>query len=209
MDHPLLHSVWLVVESSGDGHSRCLCPNVGVSINHHPGHLPRHLLNGLICCPASGNAGHEGMPYITPATLDACNFLGVLPCRLPRPAGHGIAAFDQLVPIAVDLFLGVAADEERESGIELIRRAAIEKDHLLTFELDRDRSNLAYGPLTDPFGTQFIEPARVREDAHILTHALICRQVTEYLNPCHNQFLVWSFLNRMQCGIEVTFSAPC
>src|SRR5512133_2217349 len=61
-------------------------------------------------------------------------------------AGHGFAAFDQLVPVAVDLLLGVAADEEREGGVELIRGAAVEKDYLLAFELDADGGNLADGP---------------------------------------------------------------
>src|SRR5215469_16286336 len=51
-------------------------------------------------------------------------------------AGHGFAAFDQLVPVAVDLLLGVAADEERDGGVELIRGAAVEKDNLLPLKLD-------------------------------------------------------------------------
>ena len=44
---------------------------------------------------------------------------------------------------------------------------AVEKDYLLTFKLDRDRSNLAYGPGSDTFGTQLIELALVREDAQV------------------------------------------
>src|ERR1700760_2754054 len=48
-----------------------------------------------------------------------------------------------------------------------MRGAAVEKDHLLTFELDRDRGNLAHGPGTDAFGTQLIELARVRKDAQV------------------------------------------
>ena len=82
-------------------------------------------------------------------------------------AGHGFAAFDQLAPVVVDLFLGVAADEEREGGIELMRGAAVEKDHFLALKLDRDRGNLAHGPGTDAFGTQLIELACVREDAQV------------------------------------------
>jgi len=82
-------------------------------------------------------------------------------------AGHRLATLDQLVPVAVDLFLGVAADKEREGGIELVRGAAVEKDHLLAPELDRDRGNLACGPGADAFGTQLIELARVREDAQV------------------------------------------
>src|SRR5580692_11734099 len=81
--------------------------------------------------------------------------------------GHGLAAFDQLAPVAVDLFLGVAPDEEREGGVELMSRAAIEKDHLLALKLDRDSSNLAHAPGTNAFGSQLIEPASVREDAQV------------------------------------------
>src|SRR5882757_729920 len=82
-------------------------------------------------------------------------------------AGHGFAAFDQLVPVGVDLFLRVAADEEREGGVELMRGAAVEKDHLLAFKLDRDSGNLADGPGTDAFGTQLVELVRVREDTQV------------------------------------------
>ena len=81
--------------------------------------------------------------------------------------GHGFAAFDQLVPVAVDLVLGVAADKEREGGVKLMRGAAVEKDHLLALQLDRDRGNLACGPGTDAFGTQLVELTRVRENAQI------------------------------------------
>jgi hypothetical protein len=45
--------------------------------------------------------------------------------------------------------------------------AAVEKDHLLALKLDRDSGNLAHGPGTNAFGTQLIEPARVREDAQV------------------------------------------
>jgi hypothetical protein len=48
-----------------------------------------------------------------------------------------------------------------------MRGAAVEKDHLLAFKLDRDSGNLAHGPRTDAFGTQLIEPARVREDSQV------------------------------------------
>src|SRR5258708_9405702 len=82
-------------------------------------------------------------------------------------AGHGFAAFGQLVPVGVDLFLVVAADEEREGGGELRRGAAVEKDHLLAFKLDRDSGNLADGPGTDAFGPQLIELVRAREDAKV------------------------------------------
>src|SRR5580658_3547320 len=81
--------------------------------------------------------------------------------------GHGFAAFHQLVPITVDLFLGVASDEEREGWVELMRRAAVEEDHLLALKLDRDGGNLTHGPGTDTFGTQLIELARVREGAQV------------------------------------------
>jgi hypothetical protein len=82
-------------------------------------------------------------------------------------ASHGFATFDQLSPIAIDLFLCVTADEEREGGIELLRGPAVEKDHLLTFKLDRDRGNPADGPGTNAFGSQLIELARVRKDAQV------------------------------------------
>jgi hypothetical protein len=82
-------------------------------------------------------------------------------------AQSGFPAFDQLIPVAVDLLLRVTADEKRKRGIELMRGAAVEKNHLLTFKLDRNCGNLTHGPWTDAFGTQLIEPARVREDAQV------------------------------------------
>jgi hypothetical protein len=82
-------------------------------------------------------------------------------------AGHGLAALDQLAPVAVNLLLGVAADKEREGGVELMSGTAVEKDHLLTFELDRDRGDLTHGPWTDTLRTQLVDPARVRKDAEI------------------------------------------
>src|SRR5437588_7914808 len=48
-----------------------------------------------------------------------------------------------------------------------MRGTAVEKDHLLTFKLNRDSGNLAHRPGTDTFGTQLIELARVREDAQV------------------------------------------
>jgi len=48
-----------------------------------------------------------------------------------------------------------------------MRGAAVEKDDLLALKLDRDCGNLARGPGTDTFGTQFIEFARVREDTQV------------------------------------------
>ena len=82
-------------------------------------------------------------------------------------AGHGFATLDELVPIAVDLLLRVAADEEREGGVELMGGAAVEENHLLAFELDGDRGDLADGPGTDSFGAQLVELARVGENAEV------------------------------------------
>ena len=48
-----------------------------------------------------------------------------------------------------------------------MRGTAVEKDHVLALKLDRDSGNLAHGPGSDTFGTQLIEPARVREDAEV------------------------------------------
>jgi len=48
-----------------------------------------------------------------------------------------------------------------------MRGAAVEKDHLLTLKLDRDRGNLSHGPGTDTFGAQLIELARVWENAQV------------------------------------------
>jgi hypothetical protein len=48
-----------------------------------------------------------------------------------------------------------------------MRRAAVEKDHLLALKLDGDSGNPADGPQTDAFRTQLIEPARLREDAQV------------------------------------------
>jgi hypothetical protein len=85
----------------------------------------------------------------------------------PPAAGHGLAAFEELVPVAVDLGLRVAADEEREGWVELICWAAVEKDHLLAFQLDGDDGGPALRPGADAFGAHFIEFARVREDAQV------------------------------------------
>ncbi len=82
-------------------------------------------------------------------------------------AGHGFAAFDQLVPVAVDLLLRVAEDEEREGGVELIGGATVEKDHLLALKLDGDGGDRAHGPWTYSFGAHLIELARVGEDAQV------------------------------------------
>jgi len=44
---------------------------------------------------------------------------------------------------------------------------AVEKDHLLAFEFDRDRGNCAHRPRADAFGTKFIDLARIGEDAEV------------------------------------------
>src|SRR5579862_2039450 len=48
-----------------------------------------------------------------------------------------------------------------------MRGAAVEKDHLLALELDRDCGNLAHGPGTYSFGTQLIDLARGGEDVQV------------------------------------------
>ncbi len=48
-----------------------------------------------------------------------------------------------------------------------MRRSSVEKDHLLTFELDRDGGDFFDGPRADAFGTNLIDFASVREDAQI------------------------------------------
>jgi hypothetical protein len=81
-------------------------------------------------------------------------------------AHHGFGVTDQFTDIVGhDLLLRVAANEEREGGVELIRRAAVEKDHLLAFEFDGDGGYFAHGPGADSLGAHLIELARVREDA--------------------------------------------
>jgi hypothetical protein len=47
-----------------------------------------------------------------------------------------LAAGGQLVPVIVDLLLGVAIDDERDRGREAVRRPAIERDERLTVELE-------------------------------------------------------------------------
>jgi hypothetical protein len=88
----------------------------------------------------------DDLPTIRPSALRSMlhERIGDYASNEPT-AGHGFAAIDQLTPIAVDLFLGVAADEKREGGGKLMRGASVTKDHLLAFKLDRDAPGLRIG----------------------------------------------------------------
>src|SRR5579859_4803985 len=122
----LVPSLWSLVSVSALSRSRFQSRQI------HLDH-PHHRLHGLGMTDQLADIARHDLPAETEAIREPA-------------ARHRFAAFHQLVPVAVDLFLRVAANEKREGRIELMRGAAVEEDHLLTAELDRDSGNFARGP---------------------------------------------------------------